>query len=232
MTDAPSGPPRWFGRRRGRALRPGRARAVATVLPKLRLEVPASGRLDLAGLFAGRDVWLEIGFGAGEHLLAQAKAHPDIGFIGCEPYVNGVAALLAAVEREAIANIRIFGDDARRLFPALPDASIGRVFVLFSDPWPKARHWKRRFIQTPVLDELARMMTDGAELRFASDHKGYASWMLERALRHPAFQWTAESPKDWRERPADAIASRYEEKALRQGIACVHLRFARRNRSA
>ncbi|MSO54001.1 MAG: tRNA (guanosine(46)-N7)-methyltransferase TrmB [Rhodospirillales bacterium] len=230
MTAEPAEPLRWFGRRHGRPLRPGRARLIEAVLPALTLDLLAAGRLDPASLFAGRDVWLEIGFGAGEHLAAQAKANPDIGFIGCEPFVNGVASLLAAVERDGLANLRLFTDDARLLLPLLPEASIARVFVLFSDPWPKARHWKRRFIQIPVLDELARVMRDGAEFRFASDHKGYVNWTLEHALGHPAFSWMAEGPKDWRERPADAIATRYETKALRQAVSCVYLRFTRQAR--
>lgn len=230
MTEDLAGPPRSFGRRRGRPLRPTRARAVGTLLPQIQIAPPATGRIHLASLFPAPTVWLEIGFGAGEHLAAQAKAHPDIGFIGCEPYINGVASLLASIERDALVNVRVFMDDARLLIPAIPDASIGRVFVLFSDPWPKTRHWKRRLIQPAVLDDLARVMADGAELRFASDHKGYVSWTLEHVLAHPAFSWVAAGPKDWRERPADAFATRYETKALRQAVSCVYLRFTRRAR--
>ncbi len=223
----------WYGRRRGHKLRPGRRALVENLLPRLRLAPPDDGgAIDLAGAF-GRpvgDVWLEVGFGAGEHLGAQAEANPDIGFIGCEPFVNGVAALLGVVDRRGLANVRVYDDDARRLFPSLPEASLGRVFALFSDPWPKKRHHRRRFIADETLDELARLMKDGAELRVASDHPGYVAWMLERVTRHPAFVWPARSPGDWRRPPPDWVETRYECKAKRQGARPVYLLFRRRPR--
>ncbi len=222
-----------YGRRLGHRLRPGRRRLLETLLPELRLEPPAAGGvLDLAAAFAPaiRDVWLEVGFGAGEHLAAQAAAHVDVGLIGCEPFVNGVAALLARIDAEGLSNVRIFDDDARLLLDAVPEASIGRVFVLFPDPWPKKRHHKRRFIAPGTLDSLARLMRDGAELRFASDHMDYVRWTLDHLTGHGAFSWTARGPEDWRRYPDGALATRYQAKARRRGVPCVYLNFRRRPR--
>jgi tRNA (guanine-N7-)-methyltransferase len=194
--------------------------------------LPSSGALlDARGLFASMvdDVWLEIGFGAGEHLLAQARRHPDVGFLGCEPYVNGIAAVLPAIADGGTETIRIFPDDARRLLPRLAPASLGRIFVLFPDPWPKARHHERRLISPGTIAELARVLRPGGELRLASDHVGYIRWMLEHLTREPsAFRWLAGRPGDWRGRPADGVPTRYEEKALARGVACTYLRFVRR----
>ena len=231
--NAPQETLRWYGRRRGHKLRPGRQALVDTLLPRLRLEPPAEGCfLDLAAAFPDPvlDVWLEIGFGAGEHLGAQAKARPEIGFIGCEPFINGVAGLLCWIERDNLANARIFDDDARRLLDFLPDASVGRVFALFSDPWPKKRHHRRRLISGHTLDGLARILKDGGELRFASDHMGYVRWALERVIRHPDFHWPARSYRDWAEPPSDWVQTRYEKKAKAQGLRPVYLRFLRRPR--
>ncbi len=222
-----------YGRRRGRPLRPGRRRLLAELLPRLAVPLPAAGEaLDPATLFAPppEDVWLEVGFGGGEHLAAQARARPEIGVIGCEPYVNGVARLLSLVDRDGLDNVRILADDARPLIEALAEASIGRVFLLFPDPWPKARHHKRRFVVRAMLDSLARIMKDGAELRLATDDGDYLCWMLERALAHPDLEWLARRPDDWRRRPADWPPTRYEAKALGQGRRCTYLRFARRAR--
>lgn len=222
-----------YGRRLGRPLKQGRENALAEWLPKLAVAVPAQGRLDPARLFAQNfdDLWLEVGFGSGEHLLAQAAAHPGTGILGCEPFINGMAALLAEIAREPrrAANIRVLMDDARPLIAALPDASLGRVFVLFPDPWPKSRHHKRRFIGPENLVELARVMKDGAELRVASDHADYVEWTLEHLRADPAF--TAIRPQsDWAERPADWPETRYEAKARAQGRAPVFLAFRRRPR--
>lgn len=170
------------------------------------------------------DVWLEIGFGAGEHLLWQAQHHPRTGLIGAEPYEGGVAKLLARLD--GTENIRIHEGDAREILDALPDASIGRAFVLFPDPWPKTRHHKRRFVQAATLDALARVLKPGAELRFASDDADYLAWTLERLTAHPAFAWTATRAADWTERPADWPQTRYEAKALHGPPA--FLRFVRR----
>lgn len=227
-------PPRLHGRRRGRRLRPGRQALLEELLPRLRIALPPPGQcLDPAGLFgsAPARLWLEIGFGGGEHLAEQAAAHPEIGFLGCEIFLNGVASLLAHLERRQLANVRILPDDARPLLDALPDRSIGRVFLLFPDPWPKARHAGRRFVSQQNLDRLARVMEDGAELRIASDDPGHVGWTLEQLLRRSDFRWTARCPADWRERPADWPPTRYEAKARAVGRRPVFLRFLRAPRT-
>ena len=207
------------GRRRGKKLRAGQQSLLDTLLPRLMLAVPpAPGRIDLADAFGGRlppdGVWLEVGFGAGEHLVWQAEQHPGVGLIGCEPYLNGVAKCLAHVERAGVGNIRLFTDDARLVMAALPERSLARAFVLFPDPWPKTRHHKRRFVQRETLSRLAELMVPGAELRLATDDPSYLPWMLEHAIPHPAFEWLAERPADWRLRPADWPPTRYERKQL------------------
>ena len=220
-----------YGRRGGPRLRVGRRRLLETVLPRLAVRLPETGRLDPETLFDRPvgDLWLEVGFGAGEHLAAQARAHPSVGIIGCEPYRHGMARLLSILEAEGL-DVRLLDDDARLLLDALPDACLGRVFVLFPDPWPKARHHKRRFIQDDTLDALARTMKDGAELRFASDHGGYMRWTLARLLNHPDFGWTARRAADWRTRPEDWPETRYEQKARAQGRQPTFLRFRRATR--
>ena len=228
--DAPSGRI-LYGRRQGRRLRTGQRRRFESEFPALELRLPADeGRLDPGALFDSPPggVWLEVGFGAGEHLLAQAEANPQVGFIGCEPYLNGVAALVRGVRERGLGNVRILCDDARVLLCRLPDRSLARAFVLFPDPWPKKRHRKRRFVSAPVLAELARTLDGGAELRIASDDGGYVAWTLWHVLRHGGFDWTARRAADWRERPADWPATRYEAKAIRAGRRCAYLRFSRR----
>jgi tRNA (guanine-N7-)-methyltransferase len=191
--------------------------------------MPVAPLKNLQTLFPGpvSDVWLEIGFGAGEHLIHQAEANPHIGFIGAEPFINGVARVLAEAENKSLHNIRIHDDDARLLLGRLPPASIGRVFLLFSDPWPKTRHHKRRFVNAATLDALARILKPGGEFRFASDAAGFVRWTLAASLAHAGFSWTAKGAADWRCRPPDAIATRYETKALDAGRNCVYLRFQR-----
>ncbi len=230
-----------YGRRLGRPLKAGRSSALAEWLPRLSVPVPAEGQLDPLSLFARppgadgahavEDIWLEVGFGSGEHLLAQAAANPRVGLIGCEPFINGMAALLMEIARQPAraANIRVLMDDAQRLIAALPEASLGRVFVLFPDPWPKSRHHKRRFIAPATLTQLARVMKDGAELRVASDHADYIDWSLTCLSDHPAFI-SARTAREWRERPADWPETRYEAKARAQGRAPVFLIFRRRPR--
>lgn len=224
---------RFYGRRQGRRLRQGRLALVETLLPAMAIPEPLPGAaVDPSGLFDFRpaEVWLEVGFGGGEHLANQALAHPDIGFIGCEPYLNGVASLIGHIASKKLKNIRIFPEDARRLLPRIEEASIQRAFTLFSDPWPKARHSRRRFIQAETLDQFARILADGAELRFASDDIGYVRWALMHLSAHPAFKWMARRPEDWRRRPADGFETRYEAKASRAGRKGVHLRFIRQAR--
>ncbi len=218
-----------YGRRRGKRLRPGRQALLSRLLPRIAVSPPAAGRLDPGACFgpAVRDVWLEIGFGGGEHLAAQARARPDIGMIGCEPFVNGVASLLSIIEREGLENVRIFAEDGRVLLDCLADSVIGNMFVLFPDPWPKKRHHKRRLINSANLDLCARVLRLGAELRIATDHAGYCRWILEHLTRHQAFEWLATGPDDWRQRPSDWPPTRYEAKARAQGARPVFLRFRR-----
>jgi tRNA (guanine-N7-)-methyltransferase len=220
-----------YGRRRGRRLRAGQRELLAHLLPKLRIALPGPGeRLDPAALFPAptADVWLEIGFGGGEHLAWQAARHPEIGFIGAEFFLNGVASLLGHLARGGIEYVRIHPDDARPLLKALPDRSLGRAFLLFPDPWPKARHARRRFVSPDNLAELARILKPGAELRIASDDAGYIAWTLEHLTRAPEFEWLARGPSDWRTRPEDWPPTRYEEKALQAGRRPAYLRFRRR----
>jgi tRNA (guanine-N7-)-methyltransferase len=233
VAEAPHPRELFYGRRRGRPLRAGQRERRTILLPQLSFALPESGGgLNPAGLFDAtmREIWLEIGFGGGEHLADQAEYHPEIGFIGSEVFENGVVKLISEIDRRRLANIRLYPDDVRPLLAALPLRSIGRVFVLFPDPWPKARHHKRRLIAPATLDRLADIMTDGAELRLATDDPSYLTWMLEHATAHPAFSWTARRPADWRERPADWAATRYEQKARSAGRNPVFLRFERRTR--
>jgi len=220
---------RSYGRRRGKKLRPGRERLMEELLPRISVQ-PGTPIRDQFGPDV-RAIWLEIGFGGGEHLAAQAQANPDVGIVGCEPFLNGVAKLLRQIDDAGSENVRIRADDARDIFPDFTDGSVERVFVLFPDPWPKTKHHKRRFIQTDILDEFARMLSDGGELRIASDHMGYIRWSLSKVLPHDDFEWVAEGPADWRDPPQDWIRTRYEQKALAKGDACVYLRFRRKPRS-
>jgi tRNA (guanine-N7-)-methyltransferase len=216
-----------FGRRRGRKLRAGRAALLDTALPALRVSLPpGEAALDPAAPVAGaaRETWLEIGFGGGEHLAWQAAANPDVGLIGCEPYENGVVALLGHVRDRGLANIRIWSDDARLLLERLAPGRIARAFVLFPDPWPKARHHKRRLIQAPFLDLLARALRPGAELRVATDHVDYLDWILERAPAHPDFTLV----ETLRARPADWPQTRYEAWSVSEGRSPAYLCFRRR----
>ncbi len=219
--DGPAGDrPRFFGRRKGKGLKPAQARLLDERLPALSVPVDAPVR-DVRALFDPpvETVWLEIGFGAGEHLLEQARAHPSVGLIGCEPFVNGVAKVLQAMEApDGPRNIRLFADDARLLLAALPPASIDRLFILFPDPWPKRRHWDRRIVGPQTIPAFARVLADGAEMRLASDHAGYVRWMLYHltatAAGRDLFAWADMGPGDWRHRGADWPPTRYEQKAL------------------
>lgn len=223
-----------YGRRKGKKLRPGQEEILERTLRERAIQPPAAGEaFDLKSLFPGkRAIWLEVGFGAGEHLLWQAEQNPDVGIIGCEPFVNGLARGMAGAEQRGLDNVRFLADDARLLIRAMPDASLERVFVLFPDPWPKSRHHKRRFVARPTLDMLARVMADGAELRCATDDPSYQPWMVEHACFHPDFEWLAERAADWKQRPADWPPTRYEQKALANGRVPMFLRLRRRPRAA
>ena len=170
---------------------------------------------------------MEIGFGAGEHLAYQASQYSNIGMIGVEPYINGLAALLATIKAENLRNIRLFDDDVRLLMPRLPDGCLGRLFLLFSDPWPKARHNRRRVFTAENLIEFARILRDGAVLRFASDDMSYVRQALDIVQKSPDFRWCPTGPSDWRERPTDAFETRYEAKARSHGRSPAYLTFIR-----
>jgi len=192
--------------------------------------LPEDGRsLDPKALFDEEisAVWLEVGFGAGEHLIGQALAHPTVGLIGCEPYVAGVASLLRQIENTGLDRIRVYPDDARALLSCLASASLDRVFILFPDPWPKRRHHRRRFFQRETVNSFARVLKPGGELLFATDHGEYACWTLTILTSHPDFRWCARGPDDWRRPPAGAVPTRYEDKARVRGAACIYLRCLR-----
>ena len=220
---------RVYGRRKGHRLSPRQQQLLDRTLPGLRLDLAAPAPRALESLFPApvREVWLEIGFGAGEHLAWQAGAHPDVGFIGCEPFVNGVAKLLVQIVEQGLGNVRIHDEEAHGLLAWLPERSLGRVFVLFPDPWPKKRHHKRRLLSPPTLAALARAMRPGAELRVATDIGDYARFTLASARRAGPFTWTANRAADWRERPADWPETRYERKAAREGRRACYLTFLR-----
>jgi len=220
---------RSFGRRHGRRLRPHQAALVANILPGLRLDLDKAPPASLRDLFSARvrEVWLEIGFGGGEHLLSQASRNPNVGFIGCEPFVDGVAKVLSGVEKQGLRNIRLHADDARDVIRWLPGKSISRAFILFPDPWPKKRHHKRRLVQPGLLRSLGRIMPPGSELRMASDIGDYAGQMLDAARRSGTFEWLARRPADWRARPEDWPPTRYEQKASQAARHSYFLRFER-----
>jgi tRNA (guanine-N7-)-methyltransferase len=217
-----------FGRRKGHALRAKQAALFATLLPRLALDLGAPAPADLTALFDSVDeVRVESGFGGGEHLIAQAELNPRAGFIGIEPFVNGMAKALAAIDERRLTNIRLHHGDATDVLGWLPDASLTRFDLLYPDPWPKRRHWKRRFIQDAGVAALARVLCCGAEFRFASDWPDYVAWTLERLLRSSAFAWTAERADDWRMPWPDFSRTRYEAKAVREGRTPCYLTFRR-----
>ena len=217
-------PLRSFGRLKSRPIKPRQAALMDSLLPDLRAPLEA---FDPKALMpSAREVWLEIGFGGGEHMAAQAARSPDTLILGAEPFLNGVASALRHVDEAGLQNVRIHDNDVRELMARMPDACLTRVFVLFPDPWPKARHNKRRLIQAETLAELARLLKPGGRLRFATDWADYADWTLERVLAGGQFVWPAERAEDWRVPPADHITTRYEEKRLGD-CAPVFLDFVR-----
>ena len=219
----------FYGRRKGHPLRARQMELFGSLLPRLAIDLSAPAPENLATLFPipVDDVRLEIGFGAAEHLVAQAQENPRSGFIGCEPFVNGMAKALVAIDDERLVNIRLHHGDAVDLLDWLPDGSVGRVDLLYPDPWPKRRHWKRRFVNEANIARLARVLRKGGEFRFASDWPSYAEWTLARLIRGPDFTWTAERAGDWRKPWPDFVQTRYETKAIREGRTPCYLRFVR-----
>ena len=212
MTEPTHPPLRSYGRLKTRTIKPRQAALMETLLPTLR---PPAEPFDPRALKPdAAEVWLEIGFGGGEHMAAQAARRPDLLILGAEPFQNGVASALRHIDEAALTNVRVLDGDARELMARLPDASLDRVFVLFPDPWPKSRHNKRRIVQAETVAEFARLLKPGGRLRFASDWADYVDWSLLRFLANPAFRWSAERADDWRAPPADHITTRYEEKRL------------------
>jgi tRNA (guanine-N7-)-methyltransferase len=219
----------FFGRRKGHKLRQRQAELIETLLPRLAIDLSQPVPPKLSALFpvAVGDVALEIGFGGGENMIAQAENHPDIGVIGVEPFVNGMAKALAAIDGRGLKNIRLHFDDAATLMAWLPDAALARIDLIHPDPWPKRRHWKRRFVQDATLTQLARILRRGGEFRFVTDIADYAAWTLQRGVRSPDFEWTAQSADDWRQPWPDFAGTRYHAKAAREQRSSCFLIFRR-----
>jgi tRNA (guanine-N7-)-methyltransferase len=219
----------FFGRRKGHKLRAHQADLIAHLLPHLALDIHQSPPPSLANLFdpPAAATRLEIGFGGGEHLIAEAEKFPGTGFIGCEPYVNGMAKILAQIEAHNIGNIRLFAGDAADLLAWLPPQSLVRIDLIHPDPWPKRRHWKRRFVQDATVKAMARVLRPGGEFRFVHDIDDYTAWTLAHLLRAPDFRWLAERADDWRLPWEGYTMTRYGRKAEREGRVANYLRFER-----
>jgi len=205
----------FFGRRKGKALRPGQRQAIETVLPKLLIDVgePAPERLARLFAIAVEAIRLEIGFGGGEHLLNAARMNPGTGFIGVEPFESGLAKAVTVIGREAVQNVRLYDQDAALILDWLPPASVARIDLLFPDPWPKKRHWKRRFVSQRNLDRIARCLISGGEFRFATDVESYAEWTREEVAKHGRLTSVRDSTEPWEDGPG----TRYEAKPARAG---------------
>jgi tRNA (guanine-N7-)-methyltransferase len=219
----------FFGRRKGHKLRAHQTDLIEHLLPQLALDIARPSPLSLTELFVPDvdDIRLEIGFGGGEHLIAEAQAYPRIGFIGCEPYVNGMAKILAQIEAHGIGNIKLFAGDAAELLAWAPPQSLVRIDLIHPDPWPKRRHWKRRFVQDATIAAMARILKPAGEFRFVCDIEDYVAWTLAHLLRFPDFVWTAERASDWRLPWPDYTMTRYGRKAEREGRKAAYLRFRR-----
>ena len=223
----------FYGRVKGKSLRPSQETYLEEDLAKLSpgavdWEVnPERENLDLQAMFGGKPVWLEIGFGGGEHLVHQAATHPQMGIIGCEPYINGVAMLLGKIRQAGVENLKVYPGDARNMFDVLPDESIDKAFLNYPDPWPKTRHHRRRFVTQEHLEPLARVLKPGAEFRVATDIPDYVRQTLQEVPK-AGFEWLAEGPSDWRAPWDDWISTRYEQKALREGRTPHYLTFRKR----
>ncbi|MDE2467441.1 MAG: tRNA (guanosine(46)-N7)-methyltransferase TrmB [Bradyrhizobium sp.] len=219
----------FFGRRKGHRLRAHQLDLIEQLLPRLALDISGASPADLAELFDRPldAVRLEIGFGGGEHLVAEALSFPDTGFIGCEPYVNGMAKVLTQIEARNITNIRLFAGDAAELLAWVPPGSLARIDLIHPDPWPKRRHWKRRFVQDATVAAMARVLKPSAEFRFVSDIDDYGTWTLAHLLRSPDFEWTAQRASDWQLPWPGYTMTRYGRKAEREGRKAAYLRFRR-----
>jgi tRNA (guanine-N7-)-methyltransferase len=219
----------FFGRRKGHKLRSHQADLIENLLPHLALDITSPAPGDLTELFDDgiTDVRLEIGFGGGEHLVAEARAFPQTGLVGCEPYVNGMAKILTQIEAHNIGNIRLFAGDAAELLAWAPSQSMRRIDLIHPDPWPKRRHWKRRFVQDSTVAAMARILKADGEFRFVSDIDDYCAWTLSHLLRSPDFFWTAERVSDWQAPWPDYTMTRYGAKAEREGRKATYLRFRR-----
>lgn len=233
MTEAaaPAQKRQFYGRRKGKKLRTQQQDAFDSILPAAATALPAGDApVNPASFFAApvKQVWMEIGFGHGEHLAWHAKNNPDVGFIGCEPFINGIAALCLQMREHNLDNIRIWPDDARLLLSRLPAQSLDRLFIINADPWPKKRHHKRRFIQTEMLDKLHALLKPGAEFRMATDHPDLAEWLVEKTCYHPGFEWQATCAADWQTRPADLPETKFQNKGLKAGRPTVFLNFIRK----
>ncbi|MGB0696933.1 MAG: tRNA (guanine(46)-N(7))-methyltransferase TrmB [Rhodospirillaceae bacterium] len=251
----PSLPPEWedrfHGRRKGKPLRAARQVLFDQLLPQIQVQLPDDPHalIDPKDLFATpvRETWMEIGFGGGEHLAAQWKANPEIGFLGSEVFEYGIGKMLSALvpdgwggpgqpvpehAPEPPGTLLLYPDDVRPLLTRLTARCLTRLFLLFPDPWPKTRHAKRRMMSQVFLDQAARLLVDGGELRVATDDPGYALWSMQHLQAHPAFAWTARQPRDWRDRPADWVETRYEAKAIQAGRAPCYLIWQRRARGS
>ena len=221
-----------YGRTRGKTLKPRQANLMETLFPRVSISLEESV-IEPRSLFAGvKEVWLEVGFGGGEHLAHQAAAHPQAGIMGCEPFLNGVAKLVSEIDQRNLTNVRILNDDARFLLERLAPASLDRVFILYPDPWPKKRHNKRRFVNPETLGFLSKALKSGGELRFASDIPDYIAWTLAQVSRFnraegETFSWQAESAAGWRTPYEGWPGTRYEAKAIREGRTPCYLSFRR-----
>jgi tRNA (guanine-N7-)-methyltransferase len=221
----------FFGRRRGKTIRPLQAGALADILPAYLVDLAVPPPVPLPALFTAPvgPVRLEIGFGGGEHLFHAARLEPGTGFIGVEPFVNGMARLMQSFGETPLANVKVYGDDATRVLDWLPPGSIDTIDLLYPDPWPKKRHWKRRFVGKANLDRFARVLRPGGRFRFASDIGSYVNWTLLHCRAHGAFEWPAASADDWRRPYPDWPGTRYEAKALREGRQPAYLTFLRKH---
>ena len=219
----------FFGRRKGHRLRAHQLDLIEQLLPRLALDISSASPADLTELFDRPldAVRLEIGFGGGEHLVAEAMSFPDTGFIGCEPYVNGIAKILTQIEAHNITNIRLFAGDAAELLAWAPANSLVRIDLIHPDPWPKRRHWKRRFVQGATVGAMARVLKPPGEFRFVSDIDDYCTWTLAHLLRAPDFDWTAQQASDWRLPWPGYTMTRYGRKAEREGRKAAYFRFRR-----